>query len=198
MDAVEVIECDENITISIYPDYNALDPRKDFDHVGKMVCAHGSYELGDEQITGDYSGWQEIADEIKSENDVVAMLPLYLYDHSGISMSTSKFGDPWDSGMVGLIYATREDAIAAWGECDDLEAKVLACLESEVAEYDQYLCGDVYGFVVTNMATGENDSCWGFYGAEYCIEEAKAVAKWMAEQNESLAAATNLPVQLTE
>ena len=34
----------------------------------------------------------------------VAILPLYLYDHSGLTMSTNDFGDRWDSGCVGFIY----------------------------------------------------------------------------------------------
>lgn len=31
------------------------------------------------------------------------MLPLYLYDHSGITMNTTGFSCPWDSGQVGWI-----------------------------------------------------------------------------------------------
>lgn len=42
-------------------------------------------------------------------------------------------------------------------------------LIGEVAEYDQYLTGDVWGYVVGD------DSCWGFYGREYCEQEAKSV-----------------------
>ncbi|MHB9130367.1 MAG: hypothetical protein ACYDBB_04650 [Armatimonadota bacterium] len=38
-------------------------------------------------------------------------------------------------------------------------------LRAEVAVYDQYLRGEVYGFVLTDCATGKvTDSCWGFYG----------------------------------
>lgn len=42
------------------------------------------------------------------ESDQIAMLPLYLYDHSGITMNTSGFSDPWDSCQVGYIYMTKE------------------------------------------------------------------------------------------
>ena len=36
------------------------------------------------------------------------MLPLYLYDHSGITMNTTGFSCPWDSGQVGccLLYTS--------------------------------------------------------------------------------------------
>ena len=50
-------------------------------------------------------------------------------------------------------------------------------LEGEVKEYDQYLTGDIYGFILRgpkekcdkcgHTAEGEDeDSCWGFYGSD--------------------------------
>lgn len=41
-------------------------------------------------------------------------LPLFLMDHSGISMSTGSFNDPWDSGQVGFIYCDLEKAKKEW------------------------------------------------------------------------------------
>ena len=40
---------------------------------------------------------------------------LYLYDHSGITMSTGSFCDSWDSGQVGFIYVTKEDIEKEYG-----------------------------------------------------------------------------------
>ena len=40
--------------------------------------------------------------------------PLYLYDHSGISMSTSSgypYNDRWDAGVVGYAYISKNDVI---------------------------------------------------------------------------------------
>ena len=39
--------------------------------------------------------------------DGMVILPLYLYDHSGITMNTCGFSCPWDSGQVGWIYADK-------------------------------------------------------------------------------------------
>lgn len=43
------------------------------------------------------------------------MLPLYLLDHSGLAMKTTSFHDPWDSGQVGWIYVSKEDALKEFG-----------------------------------------------------------------------------------
>ena len=40
--------------------------------------------------------------------DGFVFLPLYLFDHSGITMNTSGFSCPWDSGQVGWIFCTPD------------------------------------------------------------------------------------------
>jgi hypothetical protein len=107
-------------------------------------------------------------------------LPLYLYDHSGITMRTSSFSCPWDSGQVGIIYISKKQAVEEWGRkyfTKQVRERAEKYLEGEVETYDQYLTGDVFGFIVEHEESGEEDSCWGFYGSEYCIEEAKQVAE---------------------
>lgn len=134
---------------------NPLDPRT-WDNAGTMVCKHGGYNLGDTE------------EEPDNYEDCI-VLPLYLYDHSGITMSTSPFSCPWDSGQVGVIYAKKGS--------EGMDDKTLeACLESEVKEYDNYLTGNVWGYVIKDSAGNFLDSCWGFVGDEdYCktaMEEA--------------------------
>lgn len=119
---------------------------------------------------------------IISENAVI--LPLYLYDHSGITMNTTGFSCQWDSGQVGWIYATYDDVKEEYGKIDSEKAKKL--LESEVETYDQYIKGEVYGYVLEkkivceccdNVEYEHIDSCWGFYGLEYLEEELKSSIK---------------------
>lgn len=43
-----------------------------------------------------------------SISDELIILPLYLYDHGGITIKTNPFSCPWDSGQVGWIYAIKE------------------------------------------------------------------------------------------
>ena len=97
------------------------------------------------------------------------MLPLYLYDHSGLAMSTESFSGraphaEWDSGQVGWIYVSKEDALKEF-DADKMTGairqKADALMRSEVAAYDSYLRGECYGFEL--YKNGElSDSCWGF------------------------------------
>ena len=98
----------------------------------------------------------------------IIALPLYLYDHCGITISTAPFACPWDSGQVGWIYVTKSRIREEYGAFSkQLLNKVEAVLRSEVETYDQYLQGFVYGYMTFSLENGElvdGDSCWGFYG----------------------------------
>jgi len=160
------------------------DPRENYDHVGVMACAHSRCKLGDEAhdlsgIAAEYSSWLGVKDWLQRQHDIVAILPLYLLDHSGLTISTELFPCPWDSGQVGWIYATREAVLTNWQAkkvTAALKAKALEVLVAEVAEYNQYLSGDVWGYEVyddEDPAAEVLDSCWGFYGREEAEAEAR-------------------------
>jgi len=117
---------------------------------------------------------QKLLDTIRQK---AAILPLYLYDHSGITMNTTGFHCPWDSGQVGFIYASFENIRREYGVeriSARLSEQVINQLRSEVATYDNYLRGNVYGFVVEKNGE-ELDSCWGFLGdyENHCLPEAR-------------------------
>jgi hypothetical protein len=110
----------------------------------------------------------EELNKLVKRRDVIA-LPLYLYDHSGISMSTGRnypFNCPWDSGQVGYIFVAYENIRKSFAT-KRLTKKViknaLECLESEVKVYNDYLMGNVYGYIVKRNG-GDVDSCWGYIG----------------------------------
>ena len=103
-------------------------------------------------------------------------LPLWLYDHGGITMScgarTYPYNDRWDSGQVGWILMLKKTALtelgmdeAAWRE------RAVEFMEGNVKEYDQYLRGDAYGYdLYKETDDGEwedtGESCWGFFGSD--------------------------------
>ena len=123
------------------------------------------------------------------DNEIAVMLPLYLYDHGGITMNVGGYSCPWDSGQVGWIYVSKADARENWG-LSRLSRKAREhaerILRAEVEEYAQYLRGEVYGFrweveeaevceCCDNVEwnTVDEESCWGFLGwpSEYMIPD---------------------------
>lgn len=146
------------ICISI--DTDAMNPRTDFDNLGTIVTWHRHYELGDEQPKIDRDEW-------RTTIPPAIILPVYMYDHSGITIATKPFNDRWDSGLLGYIYVTEEKLISE-GHTEWEEQKVKDWLTGEIETYDQYLRGEVYGYEI--YKDGKLlDSVWGFYG--YNFEE---------------------------
>jgi hypothetical protein len=186
MQGIDSIEY-KGYTINIFPDDHPPDPREEFDHLGTMVCFHRRYDLGDQH---DFRNPNEFAEFLKEEKPIC--LPLYLYDHSGITISTKserfRACDPqgWDWGMLGYIYATKEDVRKEYGVkhvTRKILEKVTKLLQSEVQEYDHYLTGNVYGYEITKgeRQAGEViDSCWGFFG--YPEDDMIAAAKAVIDQ----------------
>ena len=186
----EIVSGSKKYRIKIIQDNDPYSPREN-DNLGKMVCFHGRYNLGDKHNYDhrDYSGWEEQREAISKNEDVCVILPLYLYDHSGITISTSPFSCRWDSGQVGWILVSKKKVREEYGVKrinQKLVEKVTGILEAEVKEYDQYLTGDVYGYEIYEVTTCSEghehetiiDSCWGFYGEEYCMTEAEGIVKY--------------------
>lgn len=104
---------------------------------------------------------------LAAEKNII--LPLNLYDHFMLSMSTGSFlgraqHAEWDSGQVGWIYATPEDIEKEYSSLtSESYEKAAALLKSEVECYDYYLSGQCYGFRLYENGE-ETDSCWGFLG----------------------------------
>lgn len=153
---------------------------RDWDNLGKVVLVDSCrYTFGDEVAS------HEELREIGLDDNLLK-LPIYLYDHSGITINTSGFSCPWDSGMVGMIYMTKQTAIENWGKkilTKQVRDKAYACLRAEIECLDQYITGSVYGYRVYDPQGEELDSCWGFYGsAADCLNEGKSVAQYHEEQ----------------
>lgn len=105
----------------------------------------------------------------------IEALPLWLYDHSGISISCGKrvgqFADCWDSSGIGWIYISKEDAISKLNANeDDWRSVANEDLKRQVKMYDMYLCGDIWWYCLYVLNEDgeleEEDSCYGFYGSD--------------------------------
>ena len=140
--------------------------------LGKIYYVKGSrYRLGTDAV--DRDSLQDTEESIAT-GELVG-LPVYAYIHGNIQLSTTPFSCPFDSGPAGFIACSREDIKDWFGE-DAPEDKVLNILRNEVEEFSKFLQGDVYN--ITIYVDGkEEETVGGFYGFDYAVEEAKAMAE---------------------
>jgi hypothetical protein len=144
--------------IVVEQDEFADDPRN-WVNVGTMVMFHKKYNLPNEYKGGvwrsdDFNSWEEVEKEIKRQAKGIIILPVYMYDHGGISLKVGSFQGllpqchaEFDSGQVGFIYATAEDIrnrLRVKRITTEKLKKVADCLEGEVQTYSEYLSGDVW------------------------------------------------------
>lgn len=178
MEPIETRNLKDGTVLSIYADENPESPRS-WDNLGIMVCSHKRYDLGDKNTVpwDSLNDWDEVKQYLIKEEGAVVILPLYMLDHSGITVATHPFGGTygyWDSGQIGFIYTT-EKKLKEYGVTEEQAAQNL---QAEVKTYDQYVTGDVYYYTVTKTSTCPHcketktevvDSCGGFFGSD--IEE---------------------------
>lgn len=190
---VKEFDFGNRLTGRVVVDDDPGNPRIDWDNLGLMVFFHKRYNLGDKDHgfnERDYHSWTGLERAILKKHGLGLVLPVYMYDHSGITISTKPFSCPWDSGQIGLIYGSFKKFKEAWGwkaMNTSRRAKVLEVLQGEVETYDQYLRGDVYGIELYQQGDDEPiDSCYGFYGEESAEEEIKALAEHFRPKQLSL------------
>jgi hypothetical protein len=174
-EALETIEYKSH-TIEIMPDYSSENPIKSWDMLGEYCCWHKRYDLGNSTR---FKNLEELVSHAKRTNSL--LYPLYMYDHSGISLSLTNtqypFSDRWDSGQVGYVLVDRSKALREFGKkklTTQLKKRVEQVIAAEIETYNQFLAGDVFGYVISKDGE-EIDGCWGYYGQDYCLSEAKSV-----------------------
>lgn len=180
---------------------------RDNSNLSHIYGDHPHYVIGDgkppsdEADALDRGGIRLLARYLRMSKGAVAMTGLGMYDHSGVSYYPVKIGERfthpfdsgrWDSSNVGYAYVTRDDL----AEMGTAEADAEAAMLSEIAEYDSWARGDVWGYVVTKPCDHADehdsdaeiadcphsetlDSCWGYIGeSEYALSEGKSSAEW--------------------
>jgi hypothetical protein len=84
------------------------------------------------------------------------------YIHSGVHLSlfkTVNYPDRrWDVSTTGFVLVSKEE----WKDEDKAKEEATSLLET----WNQYLCGDIWGFKVVDEEGEELNSCWGFYGED--------------------------------
>ena len=171
-----------NKTLKIKHDDNAESPRE-WDNLSRLIFVGKGSHLGDKHefnVNDHYyksrhdfmkRGAEHVRKYLKREEkqDVAYITPVHLYEHSGTTISTSYSGQyacQWDSGTIGFAVVTKQDIRKNWGLKKVTQHYIdwaVRLMEGEIKTLDQYIGGDVYGFVLKEDGE-ETDSCWGFYG----------------------------------
>jgi hypothetical protein len=159
------------LTVKIMTDDDPMNPR-DWDHVGNMYCFHRRYKLGDK-----HNFSMEDVEEIVNDTENNISLPLYLMDHSGLSMSTGDYGDKFDSGQVGYITAPK----GTHGLDDE---KLIEALKAEVEVYSKFLSGSCYCYTIEDTTGEFVDSCGGYYDMESMEDDYTSSAKYFLKKRE--------------
>jgi hypothetical protein len=179
---METYKLADNKTLEVTQDEYPNNPRHD-DNISTMICFHNRYSLGDKHTYKhqDYSGWAEMEKAIIENEKPAIILPLYLYDHSGITISTTPFSCKWDSGQIGFVFISKEKLRNELIE-ENKEGKkkyitkkhierATKNILAELETYDLYLRGEVYGYTLINENGEIEDSCFGYYGVESILDE---------------------------
>ena len=161
--------------IKIYFDEDAESPR-DWDNICVIHTAHNNYSIGDE----DHSTRESIEEARKeAEKSGGICLDLYLYDHSGITISLTPFSCHWDSGRVGFVHIPRQKMLEEFSKkrwTPQLKEKALEIAKAEVETLDYYVTNQAYGYVIEDKDGEEVDSCWGYIGdSGEVLDEAKSI-----------------------
>lgn len=160
---------------------------------GEKYTCHIDADTGDSEDDiayqmGQELDWSEKLELIEATGEVV-MLPISMYEHSGITLWLgSKWGHPdaqWDCSSIGFAFVEKKTAekemsqrILPDGQKNDWKEWAYTIMEGEMKTYDQYLRGEVYGYMIEDEE-GEVASnvylcgCWGYYDENHLLEDAK-------------------------
>ena len=191
--------------LKIFADNFSESPRE-WDNLGVIAYKSSRYTLGEEEIDDPIDwlcqklGYDDLEEYNETNNidldynnstfesleaeffDHYIALPVYIYDHSGITINTAPFSCPWDSGQIGYIYIPEEKTTEInsfprnWLNGRSKEEAAKDVLKGEIETFDDYIRGEVFGFRVEEMIKCNScegvqieviDSCGGFYGTDF-------------------------------
>lgn len=173
--------------LTIHYDPDPINWRKEGETLGTLFCKHRRYNLSDE---GAEDAFTETDEGRKMRDDIFVAVPVYMYEHSGIQLRAGKpFSDPWDSGLVGVIYVTTERARAEYGDLTgEARVRCVQALTAEIEEYSKYISGEVYAYRVEGP-NGVEETCGGFYGAydgpDGALEAGRAALKGLHREEKT-------------
>lgn len=164
--------------ISIHFDECDESPRE-WDNICVIHMAHRNYNFGDENHNS-LESIKQAEEEALENGDIV--LPLYMLDHSGVTISLSPFSCFWDSGKVGFVQIPKKKMLKEFNKkifSKKLKERALEIAKYEVDTLDKFIRGEVYGYIIDE----DGDSCWGYYSVEEAIKEAEGIIDTIVKED---------------
>lgn len=184
MVAVEVFEQD-GLTCKLFVDDDPSSPA-DWDQLASFRYFESDADVfgaaGERDDDGFVRGSAVYVRALSIFGGAAAVLPLRVSDYgsSGVRVSVA---DADDCNAVAVTTHKRVSELCGDDPSYHEPAWILSALEGELGEWRKLFEGDVYGYVVEDSRGELLDSCWGFYGLEYAVEEGKSMLAWhVAEQ----------------
>lgn len=153
----------KHVNIEIEYDDTAPDPYKEFDMLGEVAAYDRRSAYPDTEGMGK-SHYMYAPQNVTLEK--------YLRTKADAVITVDFMG-------IGLAYVTRQQIIAEYGAYTPATSrKAKKVLTAQAEEYRLWADGETYGYIITNNDGDRLDSCYGFYGRDYCEQEARAAADY--------------------
>lgn len=178
MRPIETINYANGVYAEIFHDEDCERPYQDDDGL-KIVILHRHYTNPSKDVgsTGD-----AVMQWAKDNAREWFVANLFMYEHGNVALRAGErnpFGDPWDSGQVGIVALKKSE----WGKGKgEKNAKRMEYAKNVAEEYGRWMNGECYGYQLKNADDDDLDSCWGFIGMEYAMEEAKDAAEYYVKE----------------
>lgn len=157
----------KNRTLNLIQDSESHDhPRTSCENLGTIINWHTRFNLGDENINPkEYTSLNDIISKNTSKDDIC--LPLFLYNHSSLSLSTKPFNCRFDSSQIGIIKVSKTKIRKEYSckkVTKKIKEKVIEVLKNEILYFDKYLKGEFYILEILDNNKEIEESCAGFVG----------------------------------
>lgn len=179
----------KGVEIKIKYDEDGPNPRKEWDNVASFWFWHRRYNMGDKDTPRYCPDNYKMLLEMIGE-PVAYITPVMMYDHGGTTIWAGNRYPAcdtagWDSGQIGWAFVTMSKARKEMPNTSTRKLKKWAeeITLAEIKCYDDYMTGQVYGYVIEDEDLGIDDSCWGFVGdIQYCIDEAMGIVDYYVKK----------------
>lgn len=180
MDAIQTDKVG-NYIINIRYSQWVSNPRE-WDNVWRFMFGHKKYDVPNETDFDfdDYDSWDELESALEEVYDYV--IPVYMYDHSQVALSTGGFSCPFDSGRLGFACLNKE-WIKVMGLEKRSEQELLGYLEEELMIYQQYLNGEVYEWEILDEHNELVEYSGDFYDFYEALDDATYYARSMTDRD---------------